>query len=117
MKTRTPSIKTLREVFGDRAAEAKKILRMTRAELLETPAGAARERECFHPPATSDLRMTVLDALAGTYGVEAFRTTRRGGYWCEYLNAGDTYAATLIRFRGHYRVACWGDIAERYGAE
>lgn len=108
-----PSIKTLRVVFGDNAKEARRILEMTRAQLEALPACAARIAECYHKPATSDLRLTALDALAGTHGVEAFET--RAG-WCEYLNAGDTYTPTLLRFRGRYRVACWGDIAERHGA-
>lgn len=105
-----PSVRSLRAVFGDNAKRARAILEMSRAELEALPAGAARVAECYHPPATSDIRMECLDALAGTHGVEAFET-RRG--WCEYLNAGDTYAPTLVRYRGRYRVTCWGDIAER----
>jgi len=103
-------VKTLREVFGENAKLARRILEMSRRELEELPAGAARVRECYNPPATSDLRLTCLDALAGTHGVESFET-RKG--WCEYLNNGDTYAATLVRYRGRYRVTSWGDIAER----
>ena len=106
-----PSVRTLRAVFGDQAQQARAILEMSRRELEALPAGAARLAECFNPLATSDLRMECLDALAGTCGVEAFET-RHG--WCEYLNAGDTYAPTLLRFRGRYRVATWGDIAERH---
>ena len=109
----TPSIKKLAEVFGDNAKQAKAVLLMTRKELLEHPAASARFAECYRPPQTWDLRMTVLNELAGTYGVEAFETSAG---WCEYLNAGDTYAATLVRFKGNYRIACWGDIAERYAA-
>lgn len=105
-----PSVRTLRAVFGDNAKHARAILEMSRRELEELPAGAARVQECYNPPATSDLRLTCLDALAGTHGVEAFET-RRG--WCEYLNAGDTYSVTLVRYRGRYRVTTWGDIAER----
>jgi hypothetical protein len=56
----------------------------------------------------------VLNELAGTHGIESFETRRDG--WCDYLNAGDTYAPTLVWFRGKYRVTTWGDIAERYGA-
>lgn len=110
---RSPSVKTLREVFGDKAREAKAVFRMSRNELLETPAGAARDKECFNPPETWDLRMNVLDALAGTFGIEEFRT--RKGENVEYLNAGDTYAATIVYFRGNYYVGCWGDYAERHG--
>ena len=106
-----PSVRTLRAVFGDNARQARAILEMSRAELEALPAGAARVAESYAPPATSHLRMECLDALAGTHGVESFETRRHG--WCEYLNAGDTYALTLVRYRGRYRVACWGDIAER----
>lgn len=108
-----PSVKTLREVFGDNAKQARAILEMTRSQLEALPACAARIAECYHPPKTYDLRLTALDALAGTHGVEAFRT--RVGY-CEYLNSGDAYAPTLLRFQGRYRVACWADIAQQYPA-
>lgn len=111
---RIPSIKTLTPVFGDKASEARKILGMTRSELEALPAGAARVAECYHPPKTYDLRLTCLDALGETYGVEAFHTEH--GELVHYLNAGDTYAPTVIRFRESYRVACWGDIAEKHGA-
>ena len=109
---KTPSIKTLRAVFGDNAPEAKRILRSTRAELETIPAGAARVRECYHAPQTHDLRLTCLDALAKTYGVEAFQD--RAGRYCEYLNAGDTYAPTVVFYRGTYRVTDCGTIAEKY---
>ena len=111
--SRLPSVKTLSRVF-DNAKEARRILEMSRAELLELPAGAARDRECYSAPKTWDLRMCCLDALdPGLFGVEGFQA--RSGDWCEYLNTGDTYAATLIRFRGRYFVASLGDIAERHG--
>ena len=106
-----PSVRTLSAVFGDNAKQARRILEMSRRELEALPAGAARVAECYHPPATSDLRLTCLNALAGTHGVESFQT--KNGY-CDYLNAGDAYAATLVRFRGRYRVTTWGDIAERH---
>jgi hypothetical protein len=117
---RLPSVKTLRAVFGDKAKEARRILEMSRAELETLPAGAARVRECYHPPRTWDVRLHCLDALGETYGLEAFETTKRDTWgagspmWCNYLNAGDTYAPTVIYFGGRYRVAAWGDIAERW---
>ena len=117
MPTNTPSIKTLRErlnLDAETAREAKRILTATRAELEAMPAGAARVAECYNPPMTSDLRLHCLNACVGAYGVEGFQTL--SGEWCDYLNAGDTYTPTIVRFRGRYRVACWGDIAERHGA-
>lgn len=108
--TRLPSVKTLSRVFSDPKA-ARRVLEMKHAELSETEAGYARIRECYSPPAWSDVRMHVLDRLAETYGVEAFQTRESG--WVEYLNTGDPYAATLIYRRGRYIVGCWADIAER----
>jgi hypothetical protein len=112
---RLPSVRTLIAVFGDRAKLARKVLEMPCAELFETLHGAARIAECYHTPSVSDVRLHVLDALAGTHGVEAFQVGN--GTWCEYLNVGDPYVPTLTHFRGRYRVACWGDIVEREGAE
>ena len=114
---RTPSIKalqTIADVDADKARALKAILTASRADLEALPAGAARVAECWTAPSTSDLRLTCLDAELGTYGVEAFRTDK--GELVEYLNAGRTYARTIIRWRGAYRVACWGDIVERHGA-
>lgn len=110
-----PSIKTLRQVFGDDAPRARAILEMTRRELAQHPVGAKRIAECWHQPDWWDIRMHCLDALGHTYGVEAIRL--RDGRYVPYLNAGDTYATTLLRFNGRYTVGCWGDIAERHGAE
>jgi len=110
--TRLPSVRTLRAVFGDNAKQARAILEMSRTQLEALPAGRSRVQECYNPPATYDLRMTCLNALGETYGVEAFEM--RDGTWCNYLNVGDPYRSTLIRIGGRYRVACWGDIAERH---
>jgi hypothetical protein len=112
-----PSVKTLSTVFGDNAREARRVLEMKRAALEATPAGSARVRECYNPPATSDIRMHALNALCdGACGVEAFQLNagRRAGQWVEYLNTGDTYSATLLRVNGRYTVGCWGDLAERF---
>lgn len=111
---RSPSIKSLRAVFGDNAKRAKELLTMTRGQLISTPEGKARVNECYYPPTTQDIRMTCLNVLGGFYGVEGF-DTKKGE--CLYLNAGDTYALTLIRFSGSYRISSWGDIAEKYSLE
>lgn len=114
---RTPSIKALQQHLGVdviKAREIKKILTAARIELESMPAGAARVAECWHPPETWDVRLTCLNQAMEGHGVECFKTERDG--WCEYVNTGDTYSPTILRFKGHYRVATWGDIAERFGA-
>jgi hypothetical protein len=108
-----PSVKTLTEVFNDNSKEARRVLSMQREELEQLPACIDRIKECYRQaPSTSDLRMTALNVLADTYGVESFQLS--DGSYCVYLNAGETYAATLVLFHGKYRVSTLGDIFERY---
>ena len=111
---RSPSVASIESAFPGKGKLAKAIFRMRRSELETLPAGLARIRECYNPPTTSDVRLHCLDALLGTFGIEAFQT--RNGTWVEYLNTGDTYAPTIIRMNGHYRIASWGDIAESQGS-
>lgn len=107
---RLPSIKTLSAVFAD-AKQARAILEMNRAQLLALPAGEARARECYNPPKTYDVRMHCLNAIdAGLHGLESMEST--GGEYAEYLNTGDSYAPTLIYWRGAYRVQSVGDFVE-----
>lgn len=111
---RSPSIEAIESEFPGKGKLAKAIFRMRRAELETLPAGESRIRECYNPPTTSDVRLHCLDALLGTFGIEAFQT--RNGTWVEYLNTGETYSPTIVRMNGNYRIASWGDIAERYGS-
>ena len=107
---RTPSIRTLSEVFDDPKA-AKKVLRMTRAQMLATAAGRARGRQCYNSPSTADICMHVLDSLdPGLFGVESIEMVN--GEYADYLNTGDSYAGTVILWRGNYRVQSVGDFVE-----
>lgn len=107
---KTPSIKTLARIFAD-PEKAKEIFQMSRADLENTGPGRDMLMSCFNPPKTYDLRLYVLNAAGGFYGVEAIETTQ--GEYAEYLNAGDTYTETIIRWRGTYRVQSVGDFVER----
>lgn len=110
MPKRLPSIKTLSTVF-DNAKRAREILEMTRAQLMELEACIKRDAECLNSPKTYDLRMTALNALdSGLFGMESVSSTK--DEYADYLNTGDTYAPTLIRFRGNYRVQSLGDFIE-----
>lgn len=112
---RTPSTLSLSELTrGDMAIarEVKRLLLAPRLDLEAFLGHDADEVRYGHP--TQYLRMAAVDRLIETHGVETFRTRRRN-LRVIYCNAGDTYAATLLRVGRHYRVGCWGDIAERYG--
>lgn len=116
---RTPSIATLARVF-DNPREAKRVFQMNRAELLAHPVGAARDAACMLAPKTWDLRLHVLNSLdAGLHGLESLASVREDSRgigsdeYAEYLNTGDTYAPTVIYWRGNYRVQSVGDFIER----
>jgi len=117
---RLPSIKTLENAFPGKGKALREALLMSKAQLSEHPAGENRTAECYHPPACYDIRMHVLNSIAECHGVEYIASdkdtfTTASGF--DYLNVGDSYAATIIRFceTGNYRVACIGDIVERGG--
>jgi hypothetical protein len=110
---RTPSIKTLSDVFED-PKQAKRVFLMTRRELEKTPGGKAFIAQCHHGYVdhVSHLRMVVLNSLdPGLHGVESMKVGRNDEY-ADYLNTGETYAATVIYWRGFYRVQSVGDFVE-----
>ena len=109
-----PSIKTLDRAFPGKGRELRKLLESP-AAVRAHPAAVRRDRECYNPPALHDLRLHALNDVAECYGVEYVapgNNARSPGF--EYLNTGDTYAATIIRLNsGRYIVSSWGDIVER----
>jgi hypothetical protein len=94
--------------------------RNTRADfrdiVLHHPAAQCRDSECYNPPSNHDLLMNTLDDLLGTCGVEYLgEVDMRCGPPVEYLNVGDSYAATLTwsRDTGMFRVEGWADALQR----
>jgi hypothetical protein len=58
--------------------------------------------------------MQRIDAILRTFGVEyvaAGRNAKSPAFY--YCNAGETYATTVLKVAGKFRVGCWGDIVER----
>lgn len=114
-----PSVKTLDRAFPGKGKVLRRLLESS-AAVHEHPAAAALVAQCYNPPGLAYERMTALNAEAGTYSIEAVWRAGTGPGDCtsapafEYLNTGDTYAATIIRWsKGHYQVRDWGSIVER----
>lgn len=117
-----PSTKTLR-LICDRPALLRKILRATSTEeilKISEKNGLTSPSEivarCYSAPWLQQLKMTAANEVCGTHGVEAVRY-KNGRVAFEYLNAGDPYVPTLIRWNDgrtrRYVVKSWGDIVER----
>jgi|LakMenEpi03Aug12_release.lakeMendotaPanAssembly.Ray.scaffolds.fasta_scaffold31509_14 hypothetical protein len=112
-----PSIKTLNSAFPGLGKDLRRALELSRKELKEHPA-SKHLSALFHPAKTSQIRLTVLDAIAETCGVEYVAhkdDTIFENKGFDYLNVGDPYIPTIIRFceTGRYVVACYGDIVEK----
>ncbi len=107
--TRLPSIKTLTPVFGDRAKEARELLegkRKTRGY----ESVRDWECQCCNRPSYQERLMCALAEIGEFCGVEYLSNNRTD---IAYLNAGDTYAPTLLIVNGVVRVGCLADVLER----
>lgn len=116
-----PSVKTLQSAFPhlptEHTALLRAIMRGTAPKICKScKADMPSDRLCgyFHDGQHRYSRMTRIDAVLGTYGVEyipAGNNTKSPAI--HYCNAGDPYATTILKVNGHFRVGCWGDLVER----
>lgn len=77
-------------------------------------------RECHNLPAQHEITMHALNELLGCHGVEAIKDPRDSSVAvAEYLNAGETYAPTIIRDceSGKYMLCGYGDWLEEFEQE
>ena len=130
-----PSIKTLTSQLKDvdvpKAKLIRSIIKGKREDLLYIAESLDKHHRDIHWQrlnyinySFSDLKAELLNTVLDTYGVEylfegsdGLRGNPEGCNdlpICTYLNTGDTYAPTLLKYRGRWQVGCWGDIAEKY---
>lgn len=99
--TNYPSVKTLMQIKDVTKEDAQAI----RAVM----AGPKRDDN-------GQSRMQHIDKILNTCGVEYVPCGQGANsppfYYC---NTGDSYAATVVKMRGKFRVTSWGDIVERGG--
>lgn len=96
----------------------------TRTLALQSKAAQRRDSQSYHPHDTHTLVIEALNEYLDTCGAEYIgEVDMRDGPPVEYLNTGDSYAATLVwyrdGYRGHsYHVQSWSEaieICERRG--
>lgn len=89
--------------------------RMSDDDLDSMPAVSELRRQCYNEPSKHHKVMTALDSLFDTCGVEHIGEVHmHDGPPIEYLNTGDSYAATVVWYRdlGKFRVQCYADAVE-----
>ena len=115
---RLPSIKSLKEIAGDRAKELRSILEISKRSDLEAvldryPVTRDWYNKCYHPMPLHVAKLSIASEITECHGVEYAEGIGRSRSF-DYVNTGDSYAPTLIRFvDATYRVAAWGNIVER----
>ena len=116
---RAPSIKTLTRDLRITREEAKTVRGLIKGDIDPEDIEATDRwiRQCYNRPWESSLIMHAIDATIGTCGVECIGDEDKEAHESadfDYCNAGDTYAATIIRDNntGRYFVGCWGDCVE-----
>ena len=109
----TPSIATLKLVFGVRAKEAK--LALTTDIYKTYDSVIELKKSCYNPPSKPLCIMTALNEIAGAYGVESFCDADYNPYraYVDYLNTGDSYKPTIL-YDGRFKVTTLGDYIERH---
>jgi len=132
--TTAPSIKTLMRLKDMTPATAKLIRRVIKADregLLQLATEIEPHKRELHWQRynyinhnIADIRSELLDKLLGTFGVEYLFNGSEGlrgdpesmhdSPILTYCNTGDTYALTLLKYRGRWQVGDWGSIAEKY---
>ena len=69
-------------------------------------------KSCYNEPTFHEKAFSAIDEVLENHGVEAVRL--QNGDWLEYSNTGDTYALTVVFFRGTFRATDYGAIVEKY---
>jgi hypothetical protein len=114
-----PSIKSImqiKDVTIEQAKQVRAVLELESIDAVTKVNNAALKyvQTCYNRPPLQMVKLTAIDTILQTYGVEGVpRGHGANSPGFDYCNTGDSYASTIIWINGRYRVANWGDIAER----
>ena len=113
MKPRQPSELSISKAFPTNNAHYVRQLLTDDNAVENDPAVKAWVNQCYHLPSIEEQRACALNAALEMYGIEYIGGKRP---FC-YLNTGDPYLVTLIRYQDSksWFIGNWGDIVERGG--
>ena len=102
----------LRQEWPDKAAAVLALIRGQK-DPSEYPSVHRWVAQCYNQPSRHEMVACALNELLDMSGTEAIFHDGETEPYLEYLNAGDTYATTLLYRPGRgWSVGCWGDFAE-----
>jgi len=68
-------------------------------------------RQCFNRPTTPEIAMAMLNEAIEGHGIEAVFTTDSVPVF-SYVNTGDSYNPTIVKFRSRFILTTVGDMVE-----
>ena len=74
-------------------------------------------RQCYNRPWDSELKMSAINEILGGFGVEGVFSDSDMEPEFSYVNMGDTYDPTIVRYQGSFRVTSWGEMVEYLEAQ
>ena len=117
---KAPSAKALVDVLNitpEQAATARGLIRgeVRTKDAERFPKANAYFQSCHHEPGRLTRILECLNEVLEMHGVEILGECRTYGPPAEYLNAGDTYTATLLfdHIAGNFKLTSWGDWYEK----
>jgi hypothetical protein len=117
---KAPSVKALADALRITSEQAQTVRGLIRGEIrtkdvARFPKANAYFQKCRHEPDRLTRILECLDEVLEMHGVETLGECRAYGPPAEYLNAGDTYTATLLfdRIAWNFKLTTFGDWLER----
>ena len=112
MKPRQPSKKTIAKNFPN--CDARYVCQLLTDDTTVENDESVKQwiNQCYHRPSMDELRAYALNSALEMHGVEYMDGKRS----FSYLNTGDAYGITLIRYHDSrsWFINSWGDIVEPY---
>jgi len=115
-----PSKKALIEALNITPEQADTVRGLIRGEIrtkdvTRFPLANGYFARCYNPPDRLTRILECLNEVLETHGVECLGEVRTYGPPAEYLNAGDTYTATLLfdHIADNFKLTSYGDWFER----
>jgi hypothetical protein len=116
-----PTAHRIEATLGLDSEESLRLRRLLQGQLdpLEFESVERWVRQCYNMPSRAELIMEAANEVLDGFGVEALWPRGETAGSCvppvaTYVNQGDPYTLTLIRFEetGHFALASWGDVVE-----
>lgn len=101
------------EAFGADKAEKIRAVLNNPESAFDYKTAQAFYDACYRKPKTSEVMMYAFNEILEGHGVEGVTDPEDMSEGMDYVNMGDTYATTIVKWNGSFRVESYGDRIEK----